>query len=175
MSSDSGEFFPISHFISLVLWSSCFLFVMMCSFHVSLRSKCRPRYLAIVPRGMTVWLILTAGHCPLRRVNIMCVDLFSLTSFSISWASSQCYAGSLGDWGRPYCKHRISLFVFWSSTGKQGVTGQHAATVAEYTYFSNKHNNKVRATRSPISPGVIHSVTTSNAWVSKDTMGNPYA
>jgi hypothetical protein len=61
-----------------------------------------------------------------------------------------------------YCKHRIRLFVFWSSTGKQGVTGQHAETVAEYTYFCNKHNNKVRATRSAISPGVIHSVTASN-------------
>jgi len=61
-----------------------------------------------------------------------------------------------------YCKHRISLFVFWSSTGKQGVTGQHAATVAEYTCFCNKHNHKVRSTRSPISPGVMHIVTASN-------------
>ena len=52
---------------------------MICSFHVSLQSKCRPRYLTVVPRGMTVWLILTAGHCPLRRVNFMCVDLVSLT------------------------------------------------------------------------------------------------
>jgi len=54
------------------------------------------------------------------------------------------------------------MFVFWSSRGKQGVTGQHTETVAEYTYFYNKHNNKVRAARSPISSDVIHSVTTSN-------------
>jgi hypothetical protein len=58
-SSDSGEFFPITHFICLVLWSSCFLFVMMCSFHVSLLSKCRPRYLTFVPRG-PFWILLVS-------------------------------------------------------------------------------------------------------------------
>jgi hypothetical protein len=78
-SSDRGEFFPISHFISCVLWSSCFLFLAICSLQVNLRSKCNPRYFTVSALGMTVQLIQTGGHLPFRRVNVICDDLVSFT------------------------------------------------------------------------------------------------
>ena len=55
------------------------------------------RYLTVVPRSMTVWLILTGGHCPLRRVNVMCVDLFSASISKSSFVLVvQHYASLLG-------------------------------------------------------------------------------
>src|SRR5215510_8906666 len=85
-SSESGEFFPISHFNCLVLRSSFFLFLVMCSLHVSLLSTCSPRYFTVDPCGMIDCLMLIGGYCPLRLVNFICVDLFWLT-FSLHFWS----------------------------------------------------------------------------------------
>ena len=65
-SSERGKFFPISQFISLVLRSSCFFFLVMCSLHVNLLSRCSPRYFTVEPWGMVVWLMLIDGHCSLE-------------------------------------------------------------------------------------------------------------
>jgi hypothetical protein len=54
-----GKFFSISHFISRVLWSSCFLFLAICSFQVNLRSKCSPKYFNVSTWSMAIWLIQT--------------------------------------------------------------------------------------------------------------------
>ena len=84
--SDRGEFVPISHFISCVLWSSYFLFLAICSFHVNLQSKCNPRYFTISTWGMTIWLIQTGGHWPSWRLNIVCDDLVSFTFIFHFWS-----------------------------------------------------------------------------------------
>ena len=78
-SIDRWDFFPISQFTSFTFKSICFLFLLICSFQFSLQSKCSPRYFTDSVFGMMVWLMLTGGQWPFRRVNVMCVDLDSLT------------------------------------------------------------------------------------------------
>ena len=73
------NFFPISQFTSFTFKSICFLFLLICSFQFSLQSKCSPRYFTDSVFGMMVWLMLTGGQWPFRTVNVMCVDLDSLT------------------------------------------------------------------------------------------------
>jgi hypothetical protein len=51
----------------------------MCYFQFNLQSKCSPRYFTASVCGVIVWLMLTAGQWPFRRVNVMCDDLDSLT------------------------------------------------------------------------------------------------
>jgi hypothetical protein len=51
----------------------------MCSFQFNLQIKPSPRHFTTSVCGLTVWLVLTAGQCPLRRVNFMRDDLDSLT------------------------------------------------------------------------------------------------
>ena len=50
----------------------------MCSFPFNLKSKCSPRYFTTSVWSMIVWLMLTAGQWPFRRVNIICDELYSL-------------------------------------------------------------------------------------------------
>ena len=109
-SSERGEFFPISQFISLVLRSSCFLFLVMCSFPVNLLSRCSPRYFTVEPWGMVVWLMLIGGHCPLRLVNVICVDLFWLTFI------------------RHFCSH-FSMLVRWSCRFLDAVVGSESFAI----------------------------------------------
>jgi len=78
-SIDRRDFFPINQLISSVFKSIYFLFLAMCSFQFNLQSKCSPRYFIASVWGMIVWLMLTAGQWPFRRVNLMCNDLDSLT------------------------------------------------------------------------------------------------
>jgi hypothetical protein len=40
--------------------------------------NCRPRYFTVSAWGMTVWLILTTGQWPFRRVNVIYDDLDSI-------------------------------------------------------------------------------------------------
>jgi len=111
-SSKRGEFFPISQFISLVLRSSCFLFLVMCSLHVNLLSRCSPRYFTVEPWGMVVWLMLIDGHCPLWLVNVICIDLF--------WLTFICH----------FCSH-FSMPVRWSCRFLDAVVGSESfATIA---------------------------------------------
>ena len=97
--------FPINQLISFVFKSICFLFLAIGSFQFSLQSKCSPRYFTTSVSGMIVWLMLTAGQWPFRRVNVMCDDLHSLTlvfhffsHFSImckcSWRLSEAIVGT---------------------------------------------------------------------------------
>jgi hypothetical protein len=79
-SIDRWDFFPVSQFISFVSKSICFLFLAMCSFQFNLQSKCIPMYFTASVWGIIVWLMLTAGQWPFRRVNVMCDDLDSSTS-----------------------------------------------------------------------------------------------
>jgi hypothetical protein len=79
-SLDRWDFFSSSNqLISFVFKSICFLFLAMCSFQFNLQSKCSPGYFTTSVWGMIVWLKLTAGQWPFRRVNVMCDDLDSLT------------------------------------------------------------------------------------------------
>ena len=73
------DFFSINQLISVVFKSICFLFLVMCSFQFNLQSRCIPRYFTTSVWGMIVWLMLTAGQWPFRRVNVICDDLDSLT------------------------------------------------------------------------------------------------
>jgi hypothetical protein len=105
LSVDRLGFFPINQLISFAFKSICFLFLSMCSFQFNLQSKCSPGYFTANVGGMIVWLMLTAGQWPFRRVNVMCVDLDSLTlifhffcHFSMtcncSWSLSEVIVGS---------------------------------------------------------------------------------
>jgi len=47
----------------------------MCSLQFNVQSECSPRYFTTSVCGMIVWLMLTAGQWPFRRVNVMCDDL----------------------------------------------------------------------------------------------------
>ena len=51
----------------------------MCSFQFNLQWNCSSRYFTTSVCGVIVWLMLTAGQWPLRRVNVMCDDLDLLT------------------------------------------------------------------------------------------------
>ena len=61
---------------------------------------------------MVVWLMLIDGHCPLRLVNVICVDLFWLTFI------------------RHFCSH-FSMPVRWSCRILDAVVGSESfATIA---------------------------------------------
>jgi len=72
-------FYPINQWISFVFKSICFLFLSMCSSQFNLQSKCSPGYFTASVWGTMVWLMLTVGQWPFRRVNFMCHDLDSLS------------------------------------------------------------------------------------------------
>jgi hypothetical protein len=69
---DRWDFFPYQPGISFVFKSIYFLFLAMCSFQFNLQSKCSPRYFTTSVSGLILWLMLTAGQWPFRRVNFMC-------------------------------------------------------------------------------------------------------
>jgi hypothetical protein len=121
-SSERGEFFPISHFNSLVFRSSCFLFLMMCSLHVNLLSRCSPRYFTVDPWGMVVWLMRIGGHYPLRIVNVICVDLFWLTFILHFWS-------------------HFSMLVRWSCRFLDAVVRSESLATIAVTIWSNNLNN----------------------------------
>ena len=104
-SIDRWDFFRINQLICFVFKSICFLFLALCSFQFNLPSKYSLKYFTASVWGMIVWLMLTAGQWPFRRVNVMCDDLDSLTlifhffsHFSImckcSWRLSEAMVGS---------------------------------------------------------------------------------
>jgi len=61
-----------------------YLYVTHTTFQFNLQSKCSLRYFATSVWGMIVWLMLTAGLWPFRRVYFMCDGLGSLNLMSIS-------------------------------------------------------------------------------------------
>jgi hypothetical protein len=65
--------------ISFVLNRFFFSILAMCSFQFNLQSKCCPRHFTASVWDMKVWLMLTAGQWPFRKVKVMCDDLDSLT------------------------------------------------------------------------------------------------
>jgi len=69
----------VNQLLSFVFKSIRFHFLAMFSFQFNLQSKCNPGYFTTSVCGMIVWLMLTAGQWPFRRVNVVCVDLDSLT------------------------------------------------------------------------------------------------
>jgi hypothetical protein len=83
-SIDRWEFLPISQLISLIFKLIFYIFLAIWSFQVSLRSNCRRRYLTDSALGMMVWLILTAGQWPFRRVNVIFKCVFCISHLSDS-------------------------------------------------------------------------------------------
>ena len=79
LSVDSREFLPSNHCSSIVLMFICFFFFARCCFHVSLASKCRPRYFTVCFCGICMLFIVTAGHISFRRINDICADLVSFS------------------------------------------------------------------------------------------------
>ena len=72
---ESLDFLPMIQYIQFSINPNCLRLLWICSFQVSRRSKCIPRYLTDVSFGMSFPLRETAGHPSLRRVKVMCVDL----------------------------------------------------------------------------------------------------
>jgi len=72
-------------------WSSTSVFLLACMYvlHVSRRSKCNPRYLALSFWGMGLPFRCMGGHSSRLRVKVTCVDLDSLAQ--ISHCCSHCY------------------------------------------------------------------------------------
>jgi hypothetical protein len=54
---------------------SCFLLVFLSFGHVSLLSRCMPRYFSSFFWGRATLPICAAGQVSLRRVNVICMDL----------------------------------------------------------------------------------------------------
>jgi hypothetical protein len=54
LSSDEGDFLAMIQYKSFTLRSICFLFLSICCVHVSLESKCWPKYFAVGDYGLTV-------------------------------------------------------------------------------------------------------------------------
>ena len=77
-SIDICECLPMIQYIRLNESSNCFLLACMCVLHVSRRSKCNPRYLALSLWGMGLPFRCTGGHSSRLRVKVTCVDLDSL-------------------------------------------------------------------------------------------------
>jgi hypothetical protein len=105
--SDTGDFLPITQYKCFTFRSVGFLFLAKCSFHISLESKCRPRYFAVGDCGITVLFMCTAGHCSFLSVKVTCTDLitlmlihhfFSQASSWSRWPCSLCEAVSGSSW-----------------------------------------------------------------------------
>jgi hypothetical protein len=64
-----------NQYVLLNLRLSCFLFVVICSFHVSLRSRCIPKYFTSFTWGNDTLSILTVGHVAFLTVEVICNDL----------------------------------------------------------------------------------------------------
>ena len=64
-------------------------------FQFNLQLNCIPRYFTASVWVVIVWLMLTAGQWPSRRVNVMCDNLGSLTLifqfFSHFWTMCKCF------------------------------------------------------------------------------------
>jgi hypothetical protein len=87
--------------MSFTFRSVCFLFLSICCVHISLESKCKPRYFAVGDCGITVLFMCTAGHCYFLSVKVTCIDLvklmlichfFSQASSWSRWPCSLCEA-----------------------------------------------------------------------------------
>jgi hypothetical protein len=64
LSSDVGDFLPMTQNKAFTFRSICFLFLAKCCAHVSLESKCRPRYFAVGDCGITVkYVDEVQKHC----------------------------------------------------------------------------------------------------------------
>ena len=68
---DRRDFFPTNQLISFVRKWIRFLFLETCSFQFNLQSKCSSGYFTASVCGMIVWLMLTAGQWPSRRVKYL--------------------------------------------------------------------------------------------------------
>jgi hypothetical protein len=78
LSSDAGDFLPMTQYKSFTFRSICFLFLAKCCARVRLESKCRPRYFAVGDCGITVLYMLTTGHCSFLSVKVTCTDFVAL-------------------------------------------------------------------------------------------------
>jgi hypothetical protein len=103
LSSDAGDFLPMTQYKSFTFRSICFLFLAKCSAHVSRESKCRPRYFAVGDCGITVLCMWTTGHRSFLSVKVTCIDFvalilirhfFSQASDWSRWPCSLCEAVS---------------------------------------------------------------------------------
>jgi hypothetical protein len=77
LSSDEGDFFRWPN-ISLLLYVYLFYFLTIYCAHVSLESKCRPRYSAVGDCGITVLFMWTTRHCSFLGVKVTCTDFVAL-------------------------------------------------------------------------------------------------
>jgi hypothetical protein len=84
-SRDSCERLPISQFICLVFNVSCWRFIFMCAFHVSLRSKWSPMYFTSDLVVMMELLIVTCGQLIWHVVKVICTDLSLLIFVRHFW------------------------------------------------------------------------------------------
>ena len=100
----TSSWFFLSTHNSFTLSSICFLFITMWSLHLSLWSKCMPRYFVTAAIGISTLLIVTGGHRPFLSVNFMWTDfvsfIFILNFLSQSWVrfkwSCKCCAAVRG-------------------------------------------------------------------------------
>lgn len=78
-SSERGDLELIRDLNLFSCISRAFLLVCICFFHVSLLSRCIPRYFTSFACGISEWLRVIGGHVSRLRVNVTCTDLVSLT------------------------------------------------------------------------------------------------
>lgn len=90
---DSSDFLPMSQYIFLAVSSSCFLLVLICLAHVSLLSRCIPRYLTTSAVGSGCPYSFTCGQFPFLVANVMWTDFVSL-AFVLHRSSHSCVAFS---------------------------------------------------------------------------------
>jgi hypothetical protein len=104
--SDSGVSIPMAQYKYISFRSICFLFLAECCAHVSLESKCRPRYFAVSDGGITVLFMCTAGQCSFFSVKVTCTDFVVLNDSQLSsqassqsrWPCSLCEAVTGSSW-----------------------------------------------------------------------------
>jgi hypothetical protein len=90
LSRGAGDFLPMTQYKCFTFRSICFLFFFLsfffffaiCYGHVSLESKCRPRYFAVGDCGITVLFMCTAGYCTFLSVKVTCTDF--VTKYKVS-------------------------------------------------------------------------------------------
>jgi hypothetical protein len=75
LSNDAVDFFPMTQYKSFTFRSVCFV-LPVCCVHVSLESKCSPRYSQLVI--VELLFMCTAGHCCFLSVKVTCTDLVTL-------------------------------------------------------------------------------------------------
>jgi hypothetical protein len=79
LSNARREFRPSNQYICRNFSPSCLLFVKMCLRHVSLLSRCMPKYLVSSARGIITPLRVTGAQTSRFRVKVTCTDLASFT------------------------------------------------------------------------------------------------